>query len=85
MTSLCEPCAAGSYVPRGSKGPCSDFLCAPGTADEDESAATKCTSCFDDSRKLFQTTAGQTECVSPSDCEAGETLFADVTAFADRV
>lgn len=79
----CVPCIAGTYVPVGSSGECSQFTCAPGMADLDGRSSTPCVSCnFTNS---YQSLSGQTACLPVSQCGPGYQEVAAPTLFTNRV
>ncbi|EDQ89405.1 uncharacterized protein MONBRDRAFT_25536 [Monosiga brevicollis MX1] len=83
VTTECQTCQPGTYVPAGSTGPCASFACAAGQADTDSNPRTACESCY----KLgkYQNTSGATVCNVPRVCPIGTTMQSDYTATTNRV
>jgi len=81
--SNCLQCAPGAYVPVASSGPCSQYLCSPGTQSADPRAATPCTPC--NYTNTYQPLAGQTSCLPVIQCAPGYQEVAAPTLFTNRV
>ena len=82
-STACQGCPAGSFVPTGSFGDCTKFLCAAGTIDNDDSPSTPCQAC-DPVQDLYQPSTGQGECLVSSPCAAGFSEEQPLSADSNR-
>ena len=82
-SARCTECPSGTYVPPSSVGPCSQFLCSPGTYDNDVNPSTPCVSC--NYMNSYQPNSGQSTCLPVSQCGPGYQEAAAPTLFTNRV
>lgn len=78
----CVSCPIGSFVPKGSIGPCSQFECPHGTADKDEDPSTPCERCK--AGEEFAANPGQRSCTPVEECDIGYEEVVRPSVFANR-
>ncbi|EDQ85902.1 uncharacterized protein MONBRDRAFT_34072 [Monosiga brevicollis MX1] len=79
VTTPCQACSAGFFKEAGGRGNCTQ--CFEGQADTDSNPATPCVRCADLGR--YQDVAGQTKCLVPTVCGAGQEQVAPATGVSD--
>eukprot|EP00049_Salpingoeca_infusionum_P005502 m.92811 g.92811 ORF g.92811 m.92811 type:complete len:2840 (+) comp12991_c0_seq1:76-8595(+) len=79
--SLCRECPPGTFVPTGSIGACSNFLCDSGYADTDRNSSTPCERC--EVGVNFADEVGATACTPVTPCADGYAISSRATVRQD--